>query len=65
MDTTPTAPPPHAATLIRVLLATLRLIEESPYVSPNSVALGILRGSVQAMIAELAAVAVHESERSE
>lgn len=50
---------------MRVLLATLRLLEESPYVPQNSVALRNLRGSVHAMISELAALAEHESERAE
>ena len=51
---------PYASTLISVLLATLRTIERSPEVAPDSPALRKLRDAVGAMVAELEPAAKQE-----
>lgn len=51
---------PYASTLISVLRATLKTMERSPEVPPDSPALQRLRDGVEAMVAELEPAATKE-----
>ena len=60
MESVEQSPVPHANTLISVLLATLRLLEESSYFGTSDAALQRLRMGVDAVIAELAVAAIRQ-----